>query len=36
MAQDAGLAIEVMSGGYDLEPLGPGGERAVLVARRET
>jgi SAM-dependent methyltransferase len=36
MAQDAGLAIEVMSGGYDLEPLGPGSERAVLVARPKT
>lgn len=34
MAEDAGLTIEVIGGGYDLEPLGPGGERAVLVARR--
>ena len=36
MAEDAGLAIEVLGGGYGLEPLGPGSERAVLVARRET
>jgi SAM-dependent methyltransferase len=35
MAEDAGLTIEVIGGGYDLEPLGPGGDRAVLVARRE-
>jgi SAM-dependent methyltransferase len=35
MAEDAGLAIEVVGGGYDLEPLGLGSERAVLVARRE-
>jgi SAM-dependent methyltransferase len=32
MAEDAGLGIEVLGGGYDLEPLGPGSERAVLVA----
>jgi SAM-dependent methyltransferase len=36
MAEDAGLAIEVLGGGYDLEPLGSRSERAVLVARRET
>jgi SAM-dependent methyltransferase len=36
MAEDAGLAIEVVGGGYDLEPLGPGSDRAVLVAHRET
>jgi SAM-dependent methyltransferase len=34
MAEDAGLGIEVLGGGYDLEPLGPGSERAVLVGRR--
>jgi SAM-dependent methyltransferase len=34
MAEDAGLEIEVLGGGYDLEPIGPGSERAVLVARR--
>jgi hypothetical protein len=32
MAEDAGLEIEVLGGGYNLEPLGPGSERAVLVA----
>jgi SAM-dependent methyltransferase len=31
-AQDAGLAVEVLAGGYGLEPLGPGSERAILVA----
>jgi SAM-dependent methyltransferase len=36
MAEDAGLAIEVLGGGYDLEPLGPGSDRAVLVAGRKT
>jgi SAM-dependent methyltransferase len=35
MAEDAGLAIEVLGGGYDLEPLGPGSDRAVLVAGLE-
>jgi SAM-dependent methyltransferase len=34
MAQDAGLEIEVVGGGYDLEPIGPTSQRAVLVARR--
>jgi len=33
-AEEAGLAIESMAGGYDLEPLGPGSERAILVATR--
>jgi SAM-dependent methyltransferase len=32
MAEDAGLDIELLGGGYDLEPIGPGSERAVLVA----
>jgi SAM-dependent methyltransferase len=31
-AEDAGLRVEVIAGGYDLSPLGPGSERAVLVA----
>jgi hypothetical protein len=26
--------VEVLAGGYDLEPIGPGSERAVLVAVR--
>jgi SAM-dependent methyltransferase len=31
-AERAGLTIELMAGGYDLGPLGPGSERAILVA----
>jgi SAM-dependent methyltransferase len=31
-ARAAGLTVELIAGGYDLEPLGPGSERAVLVA----
>lgn len=33
-AEDAGLVVEVLAGGYGLEPLGPGAERAILVAVR--
>jgi SAM-dependent methyltransferase len=33
-AEDAGLRVEVLAGSYDLEPLGPGAERAILVAER--
>ncbi len=33
-AEAAGLEVETLAGDYDLEPLGPGAERAVLVARR--
>jgi SAM-dependent methyltransferase len=33
-AEAAGLRVETLAGGYDLEPLGPGSERAVLVAVR--
>ena len=33
-AEDAGLRIEIVAGGYDLEPVGPAGDRAVLVAVR--
>jgi SAM-dependent methyltransferase len=33
-AEDAGLQVEIVAGGYDLAPLGPGSERAVLVAER--
>ena len=33
-AEAAGLDVETMAGSHDLEPLGPGSERAVLVARR--
>ena len=33
-AESAGLVVEELAGGYDLEPLGPGVDRAVLVARK--
>jgi SAM-dependent methyltransferase len=33
-AEDAGLDVELVAGGYDLEPIGPGSDRAVLVAVR--
>ncbi len=33
-AEAAGLVVEEVAGGYDLEPLGPGAERAVVIARR--
>ena len=31
-AERAGLTVEILAGGYDLGPQGPGSERAVLVA----
>jgi len=34
LAVDGGLVVEELAGGYDLEPLGPASERAVLVARK--
>lgn len=34
LAEAAGLVVEALAGGYDLAPLGPGSERAVLLARR--
>ena len=33
-AESAGLIVETLAADYDLAPLGPGGERAVLVAVR--
>jgi SAM-dependent methyltransferase len=33
-AEEAGLRVELVAGGYDLSPIGPGSERAVLVAER--
>jgi SAM-dependent methyltransferase len=33
-AEDAGLVVEVVAGDYDMTPLGPGADRAILVARR--
>lgn len=34
-AEDAGLRVEQLAGGYDLAPIGPGAERVVLVAVRD-
>jgi SAM-dependent methyltransferase len=31
-AEDAGLTVEVVAGSYDMGPLGPGSERAILLA----
>jgi SAM-dependent methyltransferase len=33
-AESAGLVVESIAGGYDLEPHGPGAERAILIAVR--
>jgi SAM-dependent methyltransferase len=33
MAEAAGLEVELVAGGYDLEPLGPHDDRAILIAR---
>jgi len=33
-AEEAGLRVEIVAGGYDLGPIGPGSERAVLIAER--
>lgn len=33
-AESAGLEVETLAGGYDLEALGPGSERAIVIARR--
>lgn len=32
--EEAGLEIELVAGGYDLEPLGPGSDRAIALGRR--
>ena len=34
MAEDAGLVVEEVGGDYGLEPMGPGSDRAILVARK--
>jgi len=34
MAEDAGLIVDEVGGDYDLAPIGPGSERAIVVARR--
>jgi SAM-dependent methyltransferase len=33
-AEEAGLRVELVAGGYDLAPLGPDSERAIVVAER--
>jgi SAM-dependent methyltransferase len=33
MAEAAGLDVELVAGGYDLEPLGPHDDRAIVIAR---
>jgi hypothetical protein len=33
-AEDAGLRVERVAGGYDLEPIGPASDRAVVIAVR--
>jgi hypothetical protein len=34
MAEEAGLEVEELAGSYDLDPIRPGSERAILVARK--
>jgi SAM-dependent methyltransferase len=34
MAEDAGLVVDEVGGTYDLDPIGPGSERAILIARQ--
>jgi SAM-dependent methyltransferase len=34
LARAAGLEVETLAGDYGLDPLGPGSERAILIARR--
>jgi SAM-dependent methyltransferase len=34
MAEGAGFEVETLAGSYDLEPIGPGSDRAIVVARR--
>jgi len=33
-AEDAGLVVELLAGDYDMSPMGPGSERAILLAVR--
>jgi hypothetical protein len=33
-AESSGLQVETLAGDYDMEPLGQGSERAIIVARR--
>ena len=34
LAEAAGLAVELVAGGYDLEPLGPHDDRLIVLARK--
>jgi hypothetical protein len=34
LAEEAGFEVETVAGGYGLEPAGPAGERAILIAVR--
>ncbi len=34
LAESAGLKVEVVAGNYDLDPVGPHDERAILIAQR--
>jgi SAM-dependent methyltransferase len=34
LAEEAGLIVEQLAGTYELEPLGPGSDRAILIARK--
>ncbi len=34
MAESAGLLVELVAGGYDLQPIGPHDERAIVLARK--
>ena len=34
LAESAGLEVELIAGGYDLEPLGPHDDRLILLARK--
>lgn len=34
LAESAGLDVEIVAGDYDLNPVGPHDERAILIARR--
>jgi SAM-dependent methyltransferase len=33
-AEEAGLAVELLAGSYDLGPMGPGSDRAILIATK--
>jgi len=33
-AEEAGLVVELLAGGYDMGPMGPGSDRAILLAVR--